>query len=273
MASSFKRYTSNGNCKVKHLQPQMGISDSDLLRNNEATSALEYEENKLGYLQTPVRKESESSDSYSGISSGIALDSSARQIKTVGTESTTDTLNNKKHVSGAQDTRTKINFRERKRMHDLNTAMDGLREVIPYANGPSVRKLSKIATLTLARNYIQMLTKSLDELKAMLNEFQRVGRIGSLATGRPLVPCYKLGPGANYITSSYPADARFNTPYMGSNMWCRTRLVTGSSSSCTLNCGTGQACYLLPRREHSSSAMDSYPIEANFQQTTVKTSL
>ena len=42
-------------------------------------------------------------------------------------------------------------------MHDLNSALDGLREVMPYAHGPSVRKLSKIATLLLARNYILML--------------------------------------------------------------------------------------------------------------------
>lgn len=69
--------------------------------------------------------------------------------------------------------RAKINMRERKRMHDLNKAMDSLREVIPYANGPSVRKLSKIATLYLARNYIQMLTKSVDDLRQMLNEAYR----------------------------------------------------------------------------------------------------
>lgn len=69
--------------------------------------------------------------------------------------------------------RAKINSRERKRMHDLNLAMDSLREVMPYAKGPSVRKLSKIATLTLARNYIQTLTKSVDEMKRLLDEIYR----------------------------------------------------------------------------------------------------
>ena len=49
-----------------------------------------------------------------------------------------------------------INARERRRMHDLNDALDELRSVIPYAHGPSVRKLSKIATLLLAKNYILM---------------------------------------------------------------------------------------------------------------------
>ncbi|XP_010122128.1 PREDICTED: oligodendrocyte transcription factor 3-like, partial [Chlamydotis macqueenii] len=66
--------------------------------------------------------------------------------------------------------RLKINGRERKRMHDLNLAMDGLREVMPYAHGPSVRKLSKIATLLLARNYILMLTSSLEEMKRLVGE-------------------------------------------------------------------------------------------------------
>jgi class B basic helix-loop-helix protein 1/6/7 len=37
-----------------------------------------------------------------------------------------------------QELRLKINSRERRRMHDLNSALDGLREVMPYANGPSV---------------------------------------------------------------------------------------------------------------------------------------
>lgn len=69
-----------------------------------------------------------------------------------------------------QQLRLKINSRERKRMHDLNIAMDGLREVMPYAHGPSVRKLSKIATLLLARNYILMLTTSLEEMKRLVSE-------------------------------------------------------------------------------------------------------
>jgi hypothetical protein len=52
--------------------------------------------------------------------------------------------------------RLNINARERRRMHDLNDALDELRSVIPYAHSPSVRKLSKIATLLLAKNFILM---------------------------------------------------------------------------------------------------------------------
>lgn len=64
--------------------------------------------------------------------------------------------------------RLRINSRERNRMHDLNSALDALREVMPYANGPSVRKMSKIATLLLAKNYILMLSSSLDEMRRVV---------------------------------------------------------------------------------------------------------
>lgn len=64
--------------------------------------------------------------------------------------------------------RLSINARERRRMHDLNDALDDLRQVIPYAHSPSVRKLSKIATLLLAKNYILMQSNALDELRRLV---------------------------------------------------------------------------------------------------------
>lgn len=64
--------------------------------------------------------------------------------------------------------RLNINARERRRMHDLNDALDELRSVIPYAHSPSVRKLSKIATLLLAKNYILMQANALEELRRLL---------------------------------------------------------------------------------------------------------
>jgi len=39
---------------------------------------------------------------------------------------------------------------------------------MPYASGPSVRRLSKIATLLLAKNYIVMLQRTVDELRRLL---------------------------------------------------------------------------------------------------------
>lgn len=64
--------------------------------------------------------------------------------------------------------RLNINARERRRMHDLNDALDELRSVIPYAHSPSVRKLSKIATLLLAKNYILMQANALEEMRRMI---------------------------------------------------------------------------------------------------------
>src|SRR6218665_1741594 len=64
--------------------------------------------------------------------------------------------------------RLTINARERRRMHDLNDALDELRSVIPYAHSPSVRKLSKIATLLLAKNFILMQSNALEEMRRLL---------------------------------------------------------------------------------------------------------
>jgi hypothetical protein len=72
-------------------------------------------------------------------------------------------------TDAATASRLSINARERRRMHDLNDALDDLRSVIPYAHGPSVRKLSKIATLLLAKNFIMMQNNMIDELKGELN--------------------------------------------------------------------------------------------------------
>lgn len=69
-----------------------------------------------------------------------------------------------------EEIRLKVNSRERQRMHDLNAALDGLRQVIPYSNAPTVKKLSKMSTLLLARNYIVMLTQSVEEMKKVVNE-------------------------------------------------------------------------------------------------------
>ena len=65
--------------------------------------------------------------------------------------------------------RLNINARERRRMHDLNDALDELRAVIPYAHSPSVRKLSKIATLLLAKNFILMQANALEESRRVIS--------------------------------------------------------------------------------------------------------
>ncbi|ERL89102.1 hypothetical protein D910_06479, partial [Dendroctonus ponderosae] len=78
--------------------------------------------------------------------------------------------------------RLNINARERRRMHDLNDALDELRAVIPYAHSPSVRKLSKIATLLLAKNYILMQANALEEMKRLIAYLQGTAGAGAGAT-------------------------------------------------------------------------------------------
>ncbi|XP_066477390.1 oligodendrocyte transcription factor 1 [Tiliqua scincoides] len=93
--------------------------------------------------------------------------------------------------SEQQQLRRKINSRERKRMQDLNLAMDALREVIlPYSaahcqSSPG-RKLSKIATLLFARNYILLLGSSLQELRRVIGEMSGSGGPRLLLAGLPL---------------------------------------------------------------------------------------
>lgn len=55
--------------------------------------------------------------------------------------------------------RHKANARERQRMHGLNDTLDNLRRRIPIISDS--QKLSKIETLRLARNYIQLLDRML----------------------------------------------------------------------------------------------------------------
>lgn len=55
--------------------------------------------------------------------------------------------------------RSKANDRERHRMHNLNSALDSLRSILPAL--PEDAKLTKIETLRFAHNYIWALTETL----------------------------------------------------------------------------------------------------------------
>lgn len=62
-----------------------------------------------------------------------------------------------------ESSRLTVNARERRRMRALNAALDDLRAAIPYRGNHS-KKLSKIATLLLARNYILMQAHALEQM-------------------------------------------------------------------------------------------------------------
>ncbi|XP_062389454.1 oligodendrocyte transcription factor 1 [Sardina pilchardus] len=144
-----------------------------------------------------------------------------------------------------QELRRKINSRERKRMQDLNVAMDALREVmVPYSSssssspssssssvpgqqhqqpylggspgahdGPQAgRRLSKISTLVLARNYILLLASSLQEMRRLLGELSLgAGGVGGGGIGGGIggvgmgVPRVLLTAGGWPLLASAPA--------------------------------------------------------------------
>ena len=161
------------------------ISDSD--SNNSASAQMHFFEGENQYSPTPNSKRS------------------ATHRKISRKDRTSNRL---KSDDDFQEVRLKINSRERKRMHDLNSALDGLREVMPYAHGPSVRKLSKISTLLLAKNYILMLNKSLDEMKKLVSDVyknQSLPADMAANTGLPRMP-------AKPTTSSPPTSIRPEVP-------------------------------------------------------------
>ena len=83
--------------------------------------------------------------------------------------------NNSRKIRQQKTIRLSINARERRRMHDLNDALDEVRSVIPYAHSPSVRKLSKIATLLLAKNFILMQSNAIEELRRVVTYLNHPG--------------------------------------------------------------------------------------------------
>lgn len=76
------------------------------------------------------------------------------------------------------------------------------RSVIPYAHSPSVRKLSKIATLLLAKNYILMQANALEEMKRLIAYLQSAnGAVGAVGAAIVAPPGFDL--------QGFPAAAKF----------------------------------------------------------------
>ncbi|KAM6963527.1 class A basic helix-loop-helix protein 15 [Tautogolabrus adspersus] len=81
--------------------------------------------------------------------------------------------------------RLESNERERQRMHKLNNAFQALQEAIPHVK--TDKKLSKIETLTLAKNYIKSLTSIILDMGACLP----AEGVPSEASAAKLLQCYQ----------------------------------------------------------------------------------
>ncbi|XP_061562575.1 class A basic helix-loop-helix protein 15 [Phycodurus eques] len=82
--------------------------------------------------------------------------------------------------------RLESNERERQRMHKLNNAFQALREAIPHVK--TDKKLSKIETLTLAKNYIKALTSIILDMSGACLP---AGEVPSEASAAKLLQCYQ----------------------------------------------------------------------------------
>ncbi|XP_059577283.1 neurogenin-2 [Alligator mississippiensis] len=103
--------------------------------------------------------------------------------------------------------RLKANNRERNRMHNLNAALDALRDVLP--SFPEDAKLTKIETLRFAHNYIWALSETL-----------------RLADRCALLPAHGHGPAASPAPA--PAWTRAASPAASAS-------ASASPYSCTLS--------------------------------------
>lgn len=146
-------------------------------------------------------------------------------------------------AAAATATRLSINARERRRMHDLNDALDDLRSVIPYAHGPSVRKLSKIATLLLAKNFIMMQSNIIDELKKELSVIVKTN-------------CGSVGTSQQNFSNSNSTSSPISSP--SSNF---------SNSKSTSQIQTAIANVI--NKSNSSSTTQTTPLSANFEVETI----
>ncbi|XP_068460330.1 neurogenin-1 [Clinocottus analis] len=116
--------------------------------------------------------------------------------------------------------RVKANDRERNRMHNLNDALDALREVLP--DFPDETKLTKIETLRFAHNYIWALSETI--------------RIADLQAGKPggdaplLLGCSARLGDAPLLLGCCSSARLGDAPSPGSDA-CSSWSSSGSSSS------------------------------------------
>ncbi|KAL7857363.1 hypothetical protein SRHO_G00162620 [Serrasalmus rhombeus] len=116
--------------------------------------------------------------------------------------------------------RQKANARERTRMHDLNSALDNLRKVVPCYS--KTQKLSKIETLRLAKNYIWALSEILRNGKRpdVVSYVQTLCKGLSQPTTNLVAGCLQLSarnfltePGSQDGVRAFHAETPFQYPY------------------------------------------------------------
>ncbi|XP_018580361.1 class A basic helix-loop-helix protein 15 [Anoplophora glabripennis] len=140
------------------------------MRSLEMTAPWHEEEEDVEVEEMELRKHNnDGRDDLTESSSDEAIGRKRRKhggSASSGSASSGTTIRRRKTCISARERnlrRLESNERERMRMHSLNDAFEQLREVIPHIK--MERKLSKIETLTLAKNYIMALTNVICEMR------------------------------------------------------------------------------------------------------------
>ncbi|KAJ8245949.1 hypothetical protein GJAV_G00262050 [Gymnothorax javanicus] len=148
--------------------------------------------------------------------------------------------------------RQKANARERTRMHDLNSALDNLRKVVPCYS--KTQKLSKIETLRLAKNYIWALSEILRNGKRpdVVSYVQTLCKGLSQPTTNLVAGCLQLN-SRNFLTEQCQEGGRFSGPNPSFSMHPYSYQCSRLSSS---QCQSGSNSHSI--RSHAyCSAYDS----------------
>lgn len=146
------------------------MKGKDTMRSLEVTTPWQEEDEDVEVDDMELSKNSrdEMSETSSDEATGrkIARRRTGGSTTSGGSSSGSTTTRRRKTGISARERnlrRLESNERERMRMHSLNDAFEQLREVIPHIK--MERKLSKIETLTLAKNYIMALTNVICEMR------------------------------------------------------------------------------------------------------------
>ncbi|XP_030649848.1 neurogenic differentiation factor 2-like [Chanos chanos] len=130
--------------------------------------------------------------------------------------------------------RLKANARERMRMHDLNSALDNLRKVVPCYS--KTQKLSKIETLRLAKNYIWALSEILRSGRRpdLVSYVQTLCKGLSQPTTNLVAGCLQLST-RSFLTEPCQDPSRYhgNEPFSmhAYSFACRSRLSSPQCAS------------------------------------------
>ncbi|KAM8947646.1 neurogenic differentiation factor 2 [Pelodytes ibericus] len=176
----------------------------------------------------------------------------------------------KARIERSKVRRQKANARERNRMHDLNSALDNLRKVVPCYS--KTQKLSKIETLRLAKNYIWALSEILRSGKRpdLVAYVQTLCKGLSQPTTNLVAGCLQLN-SRNFLTEQGQEAGRYHGPNSSFAMHPYTypcsRLSGSQCQSSTMAnshplrshgyCATYESLYGNASPEYNSSEYDA----------------